>query len=89
MQITNQIFWCMMICCQIPAFVLSHSTIEEAQHINASPLRKYKKKLRKEEGAIRLVGGSNDYEGTTINWLKRLNFHFKAVFFSICFNNKR
>lgn len=32
----------------------------------ASPAKKYRKKLRKEEGAIRLVGGSNDYEG---EWL--------------------
>lgn len=30
---------------------------------HASPAKKYRKKLRKEEGAIRLVGGSNDYEG--------------------------
>lgn len=63
MKISDPIFLCAVICCQIPALVLSHSTVEEAQHINPSPVKKYKKKLRKEEGAIRLVGGSNDYEG--------------------------
>lgn len=57
-------FWCVfVICCQLSIFVLSHSTLEEAQQIHHSPAKKYKKKLRKEEGAIRLVGGTNDYEG--------------------------
>lgn len=41
---------------------------EVTQASNASPAKKYRKKLRKEEGAIRLVGGSNDYEG---KWLLR------------------
>lgn len=52
-----------MICYQLSAFVLSHSTLEEAQQIHHSPAKKYRKKLRKEDGAIRLVGGTNDYEG--------------------------
>lgn len=65
-------FWCIVvICCQLSTFVLSHSTLEEAQQIHRSPAKKYKKKLRKEDGAIRLVGGSNDYEGMCFN------FHFR------------
>lgn len=47
--------------------VLAHTTLEEAQQINHSPAKKYSKKLRKEDGAIRLVGGSNDYEGKQLN----------------------
>lgn len=35
--------------------------------IKISPAKKYHKKLNKEEGAIRLVGGSNDYEGKSFN----------------------
>lgn len=55
---------CTLIWCHLLNFVLSHSTLEEAQQINPNPAKKYRKKLRKEEGAIRLVGGdSNDSEG--------------------------
>lgn len=57
-------FWCILVIfCQLLTFVTSHSTLEEAQQIHHSPAKKYRKKLRKEEGAIRLVNGANDYEG--------------------------
>lgn len=60
-------FWCILvICCQLLTFVSSHSTLEEAQQIHRSPAKKYRKKLRKEEGAIRLVSGANDYEGEKV-----------------------
>lgn len=48
---------------QLSTCVRSHLSVDQAQQINPSPAKKYAKKLRKEEGAIRLVGGSNDYEG--------------------------
>lgn len=64
MKITGCIFLCTVIYCELLTVVLSHSTLEEAQQINPSPAKKYRKKLRKEEGAIRLVGGTNDYEGS-------------------------
>lgn len=48
---------------QLSTCVLSHSSLDQEPQINPSPAKKYNKKLRKEEGAIRLVGGSNDYEG--------------------------
>lgn len=63
MRLTDFIILCTVLYCELLSFVRSHSTLEEAQQINHSPAKKYKKKLRKEDGAIRLVGGLNDYEG--------------------------
>lgn len=77
MKTTGHILYGIVIYLQCSTWALSHhSTLEEAKQINASPARKYKKKLRKEEGAIRLVGGSNEYEGM---WL--LQFCFLVTFF--------
>lgn len=77
MKTTGHILYGIVIYLQCSTWALSHhSTLEEAKQINASPARKYKKKLRKEEGAIRLVGGSNEYEGM---WL--LQFRFLVTFF--------
>lgn len=73
-------FWCIfVICCQLSTYVLSHSTLEEAQQIHHSPAKKYKKKLRKEEGAIRLVGGTNDYEGKYFRFFLKIFNEFKAL----------
>lgn len=79
--LTDRIFCSAVIFLQCSTCVLSlHSTaLDDAalQTSNASPAKKYRKKLRKEEGAIRLVGGSNDYEG---KWLLRLTYtHFFVV----------
>lgn len=68
-----------VICCQLSTFVLSHSTLEEAQQIHHSPAKKYKKKLRKEEGAIRLVGGTNDYEGKHFRFYLKLFNKFNVL----------
>lgn len=46
--------------------VRSQTVNDETNVTSHSPAKKYHKKLRKEEGAIRLVGGQNDYEGNTI-----------------------
>lgn len=54
--------WCAVILMQFSTIgVLSNVSHDGSYQI--SPAKKYKKKLRKEDGAIRLVGGSNDYEG--------------------------
>lgn len=37
--------------------------IDNAGHTYISPYKKYQKKLKKEDGAIRLVGGVTDNEG--------------------------
>lgn len=65
MTLTGHIIWCIVISIGFSTLAASHSSVEEALQINRSPAKKYRKKLRKEEGAIRLVGGSNDYEGKT------------------------
>lgn len=41
----------------------AHRTIEEAKEERASLVKKYFKKLKKHEGAIKLVGGRTDNEG--------------------------
>lgn len=63
MRLTDFVILCTVFYCELLSFVRSHSTLEEAQRIHHSPAKKYKKKLRKEDGAIRLVGGLNDFEG--------------------------
>lgn len=63
MKLSGHILCCTAIFLQCSTCVLSHSVIDDTNQNNPSPAKKYKKKLRKEEGAIRLVGGSNDYEG--------------------------
>lgn len=45
------------------ALALQESTLEKARHHRENLVRKYLKKLKKEEGAIKLVGGDGDYEG--------------------------
>lgn len=62
MELTGYIC-CAVLLIEFSTLISSHSSLEEATYINRSPAKKYKKKLRKEEGALRLVGGSNDYEG--------------------------
>lgn len=46
---------------------LSHSTLEEAKAAKHSSIKKYHKKLKKQDGAIRLIGGIGDHEGNTKN----------------------
>lgn len=41
----------------------AHSSVEEAKAARHNAVRKYHKKLKKQEGALRLVGGQNEYEG--------------------------
>lgn len=42
---------------------LAHTTVEEAKAAKHSSIKKYHKKLKKQDGAIRLFGGSADHEG--------------------------
>lgn len=44
-------------------FCSAHETIEEAKAAKHATIKKYYKKLRKQDGAIRLIGGRNEYEG--------------------------
>lgn len=85
LMLTDRIFCSAVIFlqCSICVLSLDSTALDDAvaqQTSNASPAKKYRKKLRKEEGAIRLVGGSNDYEG---KWL--LRFTYKHFFFFIHF----
>lgn len=41
-----------------------HRTLDEAKAARERLVKKHLKRLRKEEGAIKLVGGANEYEGT-------------------------
>lgn len=83
LMLTDRIFCYAAIFLECSMCVLSqHSTaLDDAalQSSNTSPARKYRKKLRKEEGAIRLVGGSNDYEG---KWLLRFIEFFLFYLFA-------
>lgn len=63
MKLSGHLLCCTAIFLQCSTCGLSQSMIDETIRINQSEGKKYQKKLRKEEGAIRLVGGSNDYEG--------------------------
>lgn len=49
----------------IIAFVLvaAHQSLEQAKRERQKMVQKYIKHLKKEEGAIKLVGGQNEYEG--------------------------
>lgn len=40
-----------------------HRTLEEAMEVRQRLVKKYIKRLKKEEGAVKLVGGANEYEG--------------------------
>lgn len=40
-----------------------HRTLDEAKAARERLVKKHLKRLRKEEGAIKLVGGANEYEG--------------------------
>lgn len=42
---------------------MGHTTVEEAKAAKHSSIKKYHKKLKKQDGAIRLIGGSGDHEG--------------------------
>lgn len=42
---------------------LAHTTVEEAKAAKHSSIKKYQKKLKKQDGAIRLIGGSGDHDG--------------------------
>lgn len=42
---------------------LAHTSVEEAKAAKHGSIKKYHKKLKKQDGAIRLVGGSDDHEG--------------------------
>lgn len=44
---------------------LAHKTVEEAKAAKHNSIKKYHKKLRKQDGAIRMIGGSGDHEGKT------------------------
>lgn len=65
---SQKYFWCLtFVTCYLVSFVytVSSSFIDDVKIVNhLSPVKKNHKKLKKEEGAIRLVGGSNDYEGS-------------------------
>jgi lysyl oxidase-like protein 2/3/4 len=41
----------------------AHQSIDDAKAERLKLMRKYLKTLKKEEGAIKLVGGKNEYEG--------------------------
>lgn len=45
------------------AMAVDHLTVEEAKTVKHNSIKKYHKKLKKQDGAIRLVGGENDFEG--------------------------
>lgn len=41
----------------------AHRTLDEAKEARQQLVKKYIKRLKKEDGAVKLVGGANDYEG--------------------------
>lgn len=41
----------------------THRTLQDARNERSKLMNKYIKTLKKEEGAIKLVGGRHDYEG--------------------------
>lgn len=45
------------------AAALAHTSVEEAKAAKHSSIKKYHKKLKKQDGAIRLIGGSGEHEG--------------------------
>ena len=49
-----------------------HRTLEDAKKEREKLVQKYFKTLKKEEGAIKLVGGRNEHEGEEIEGLKNL-----------------
>lgn len=42
---------------------LGHTSVEEAKEAKHSSIKKYHKKLKKQDGAIRLIGGLGEHEG--------------------------
>lgn len=50
------------------AVSMAHTSVEEAKAAKYSSVKKYHKKLKKQDGAIRLVGGSGDHEGKRNIW---------------------
>lgn len=40
-----------------------HRTLDEAKEARQRLVKKYIKRLKKEEGAVKLVGGAHEYEG--------------------------
>lgn len=60
LKIVQFLFLC-VVCLESVSAV--HRTLEEAKEARANLVKKYFKKLKKQEGAIKLVGGSGDNEG--------------------------
>lgn len=55
--------FCVLLCC-VCCFVKASVVVSEERRENKAQLvKKYLKKLKKEDGAIKLVGGSNELEG--------------------------
>lgn len=51
----------------------AHSTIEEAKAVKYSAIKKHHKRLNKQDGAIRLVGGEGEFEGERVRHICRLH----------------
>lgn len=69
MKTENWLVLCVLLC---SAYSLVNATTaaaagEERRENKAKLVRKYLKKLKKEDGAIKLVGGSNELEGSNQN----------------------
>lgn len=52
-----------IVCLAAVTQALQESALEQARLHRENLVRKYLKKLKKEEGAIKLVGGRGDFEG--------------------------
>lgn len=61
---------------------LQGSALEEARLQRENMVRKYLKKLKKEDGAIKLVGGRGDFEGECVFIRYRLHSHNKYLVLS-------
>lgn len=63
--------------CEVP-----RSALEEARNERNRLVAKYLKTLKKEEGAIRLIGGQGEWEGEfcVFFWLFRVVFHVFHTF---------
>lgn len=50
----------------LSAIALAHTSVEEAKAAKHSSIKKHHKRLKKQDGAIRLVGSTSDHEGKHI-----------------------
>lgn len=57
------VFILLLLICTINSTIQAHETIEEAKAAKHVHIKKYYKKLQKQDGAIRLIGGRSEYEG--------------------------